>query len=79
MYIIYTIKGLTTIGTNENITKAAAKYVDGLSVGSENLTPELRAIFDSAECEKLDYVAEEHQVKEVSEFLDKVIDTEVLI
>jgi starch synthase len=63
----------------ENITKAAAKYVDGLSVGSENLTPELRAIFDSAECEKLNYFAEEHQVKEVSEFLDKVIDTEVLI
>ena len=61
----------------ENITKSAAKYVDGLSVGSEDLSPELRAIFDAAECDKLDYVAEEHQVKEVSEFLDKVIDTEV--
>ena len=63
----------------ENITKAAAKYVDGLSVGSDDLSPELRSIFDAAECEKLDYVAEEHQVKEVSEFLDKVIDAEVLI
>jgi len=63
----------------ENINKAVAKYVDGLSVGSEDLSPELRSIFDAAECVKLDFVAEEHQVKEVSEFLDKVIDTEVLI
>jgi starch synthase len=63
----------------ENISKAAAKYVDGLSVGSDELSPELRAIFDSAECEKLDFVAEENQVKEVSEFLDKVIEAEVLI
>jgi starch synthase len=63
----------------ENISKVATKYVDGLSVGSEDLSPELRAIFDGAECEKLDFVAEENQVKEVSEFLDKVIDAEVLI
>ncbi|PWL23393.1 MAG: glycogen synthase [Fluviicola sp. XM-24bin1] len=62
-----------------NITKAIAKYSDGLSVGSEDLNPELRAIFDAAECEKLDYVAEEHLNKEVSEFLDKVIEAEVLI
>jgi len=63
----------------ENISKTLVKYVDGLSVGSENLSPEQRAIFESAECEKLDFVAEENQVKEVSEFLDRVIDTEVLI
>jgi len=63
----------------ENISKAATKYVDGLSVGSEELSPELRTIFDEAECEKLDYVAEENQIKEVSEFLDKVIEAEVLI
>ncbi len=63
----------------ESLSKAAVKYVDGLSVGSEELTPELRAIFDAAKCDKIDYVAEEHQVKEISEFLDKVIDTEVLI
>jgi len=63
----------------ENISKVATKYVDGLSVGSEELSPELRAIFDSAECEKLDFVAEENQIKEVSEFLDKVIEAEVLI
>ena len=63
----------------ENISRIAAKYVDGLSVGSDNLSPELKAIFDEAQCEKLDYVAEEHQVKEVSAFLDRVIEAEVLI
>lgn len=63
----------------ENISKAAVKYADGITVGSEELSPELRAIFDAAECPKLDWVAEEHQVKETSEFLDKVIDAEVLI
>jgi len=55
------------------------KYVDGISVGSEELDPELRAIFDAAECPKLDWVAEEHQLKETSEFLDKIIEAEVLI
>ncbi|MBL1279756.1 MAG: glycogen/starch synthase [Fluviicola sp.] len=63
----------------KSITESAVKYADGLCVGSEELTPELKAIFDGATCEKLDYVAEEHQVKEISEFLDKVIGTEVLI
>ena len=63
----------------ENITRAAAKYVDGLSVGSEDLDTKLQQIFDDASCEKLDFVAEEHRVKEVSEFLDKVIEAEVLI
>ncbi len=68
-----------TEGSLENITKAAVKYADGISVGSEELTPELKSIFDSAECAKLDWVEEENQVKSTSEFLDKVIEAEVLI
>ena len=63
----------------ENITKSAAQYADGLCVGSEELSPELQSIYDNATCEKIEYVAEENQVKEISEFLDKVIDSEVLI
>jgi hypothetical protein len=63
----------------ENISRIAAKYVDGLSVSSSEIDPKLKAIFDEAQCEKLDYVAEEHQVKEVLAFLDKVIEAEVLI
>jgi starch synthase len=63
----------------ENISRIVTKYVDGLSVASDNISPELKAIFDEAQCEKLDFVAEEHQVKEVSAFLDRVIEAEVLI
>lgn len=61
------------------ITSVVSKYVDGLSVGSEDISPELRAVFDAAECEKLDFIAEEAQIKATSEFLDKVIEAEVLI
>lgn len=68
-----------TEGSLENITKAAVKYADGISVGSEELTPELKSIFDGAECAKMDWVEEENQVKSTSEFLDKVIEAEVLI
>lgn len=63
----------------ENLSKVAAKYVDGLSVGSEELDPKLKEIFDNATCAKLDFVAEEHLNKEVSEFIDKVIETEIVI
>lgn len=63
----------------ENISATAAKYVDGLSVGSEELDPKLKEIFDNATCEKLDFVAEENLNKEVSEFIDKVIGAEIVI
>ncbi len=62
-----------------NLTKAAVKYADGISVGSEELDSELKTIFDGADCEKLEWVTEENQVKATSEFLDKVIEAEVLI
>ncbi|MBB77376.1 MAG: glycogen synthase [Crocinitomicaceae bacterium] len=62
-----------------NLTKAAVKHSDGITVSSEELTPELKEIFDAAECQKLDFVAEENQIKEFSDFFDKIIDTEVLV
>jgi len=62
-----------------NLNRVAAKFADGLTVSSEELDAELKEVFDNATCSKLDYVAEEHQIKEVSEFIDKVIDTEVCI
>ena len=62
-----------------NITRIATKYADGISVGSEELDSELQAIYDAAECPKQEWVAEEHQTKTTSDFLDKVIEAEVLI
>lgn len=69
------IKDFENVDYN-SLTQNVTKYVDGLIVSSEELTPEAREAFDNAECDKLDFVAEEHQVKEISEFLDKVIGTE---
>lgn len=63
----------------ENITRVIAKYADGINVASEELTPELRAIFDEATCLKQDYVPEENQTKVLSEFFNKVIEETVLI
>lgn len=62
-----------------NISKVASKYVDGLSVGSNELDADLKIIFDDAECLKLDFTEEENLNKEVSGFLDKVIEAEILI
>ncbi len=61
-----------------NITKVIANHCDGLNVAVENLHPDLRAIFDAADCIKSDYVPEENQAKELSAFFDKVIENNVL-
>lgn len=63
----------------ENLNRVAAKFSDGVMISSEEVSDGLKKVFDEAPCSKLEYVAEEHQVKEVSEFIDKVIDTEVCI
>ena len=55
----------------ENITRVIAKYADGINVGSEKISSELRKIFDDATCLKLDFVPEEQQTKALSEFFDK--------
>lgn len=62
-----------------NVAKGIIKYVDGLSLGSNELSPELRSIYDEAECHKLDFTPEEHLTKEVSAFLDRVIESEVVV
>lgn len=62
-----------------SITKGMMRYMDGVNNASEALSPELQAIFDDLNCSKLEYVAEEHQNKALSEFFDKVIEEEVYI
>jgi starch synthase len=63
----------------ENIVNVMLQYSDGVNVSSEDLSPELRTIFDEATCLKQDYVPEENQNKVMSEFFDKVIEEVVLI
>ena len=57
-----------------NITRVAVQFSDGVNISSEALSPELQSIFDDATCAKQAYVAEELQVKVLSEFFDKIID-----
>lgn len=63
----------------KGITQGALKYMDGVNVSSEELNSDLKEIYDGLACSKLDFTAEEHQVKALSEFFDKVIEEEVLI
>lgn len=63
----------------EAITNAAVTFSDGVVQSSENMDPDLRAIFDNANCLKLDYLPEEQIIKGLSEFFDKVIEEGVLI
>ncbi|MFM7662875.1 MAG: glycogen/starch synthase [Bacteroidota bacterium] len=61
------------------ITKALAKYIDGLCIGSESIPAELLDVFNNSKCPKLGYIAEENQAKELSAFFDKIIDESVLV
>lgn len=61
------------------VTAGMLKFMDGVNIASENLDDNLKAIYNNLNCSKLDFVAEEHQNKALSEFFDKVIEEEVLI
>jgi hypothetical protein len=54
------------------------EHADGINIASENLAPNLKAIFDESTTLKLDYVSEENQGKELSAFFDKVMEESVL-
>ena len=62
-----------------NVTKSFVDYCDGVSIAVDNLSPDLKAIYDNAShCHKLDYVQEENQAREYATFFDKVIEESVL-
>ncbi len=63
----------------ENVTRAALKYADGVTIGSEVLDEVSLSLFEEATCLKQTFLPEESQTKAMSEFFDKVIEEEVLI
>jgi starch synthase len=63
----------------ENVIRNIAKFSDGLTVSSENISPSLQGVFDEAKCLKQEYVPEEFQAKVLSEFFDRVIEGPVLV
>lgn len=63
----------------ETITRTAVSFSDGVVRSSESVDSDLQKVFDEATCLKLDYLPEEHLVKGLSEFFDKVIEESILI
>jgi starch synthase len=63
----------------EAITNAAVTFSDGVIQSSEQIAPELTAVFENANCLKLNYLPEENLNKGLNEFFDKVIEEGVLI
>jgi len=72
------LKGLEE-ASFENILRKAVKFSDGIAVLSEELNDVCKKIYDEADCLKLEYKPEEHQNKEMSEFIDKVLEVEELV
>ncbi len=65
--------------SHTNITRVAIKYADGVNVSSDDLSSDLRQIFEDATCIKQDFIQEENQNKVMSNFFNKVIEEPVLI
>ena len=61
-----------------NITQVIVDHCDGISVASEELTSELQTIFDNSSAHKIGLIAEDLLSKELSAFIDKVVDEPVL-
>ncbi|GAA0874041.1 glycogen/starch synthase [Wandonia haliotis] len=66
-------------GTCESLTHLAMDYSDGVILCSENVSGNTKTHFESLSSHKLDFNPEETQVKVLSDFIDKVIEEEVLI
>jgi starch synthase len=63
----------------ENVMRTIFKLTDGLAIGSEEINPIIKQLFDEASCLKQGFVNEEFQTKIMSEFFDKVIEEEILV
>lgn len=62
-----------------DILKTAVKYSDAITVFSEEINEECQQIFNEAACDKLAFIKEEAQGKQLSDFFDKVINEESLV
>jgi hypothetical protein len=61
-----------------NITQVIVDHCDGISVASEELTSDLQTIFDNSSAHKIGLIAEDMLSKELSAFIDKVVNEPVL-
>jgi starch synthase len=66
-------------GTCDEMTRIAMDYSDGVILCSNNVSADTKSHFESLSSHKLEFNPEETQTKVLSDFIDKVIEEEVLI
>jgi starch synthase len=66
-------------GTCDAVTKAAMDSSDGVILCSNNISSDTKSHYESLVSHKLEFNPEETQTKVLSDFIDKVIEEEVLI
>ncbi len=71
------IEGLIDDVSYEKILSLALSNVDGVCVTQQDLSEMEKESVNQLDCDKLENVPEEHLIKEVSTFIDKVIGEEV--
>ncbi len=62
-----------------NITKIIVDHCDGVSCAEEQLTPALQQIYEESSSHKMGFTSEEAMGKQLSAFIDKVVDEPVLV
>lgn len=62
-----------------NLNKLAFQYADGVISAAENIDSDLEQFIKENDITALDYQPEEHRVKQIDAFYDKIIEEQVLI
>lgn len=66
-------------GDYDSLMKASVKWSDGVVLSTEEPSEEINKAISDSNVEVVDYDEEEKQIKSLSEFYDKLIESEVLI
>ena len=66
-------------GDHDNLMKTSIDWSDGVVISTENLSDNITKAVSDSNVEVVEYDEEEKQIKALSEFYDKIIESEVLI
>jgi starch synthase len=67
-----------TEGNLNAVRQLAMKFSDGLVSCTNTLSEHTKSICDSLDCEKVEFINDETPMKTISEFVDKLIEEEVI-
>jgi starch synthase len=66
-------------GSYDSLMKTSIKWSDGVVISTEDVSDDITKAIGDSNVEVVDYDEEEKQIKSLSEFYDKLIESEVLI